>query len=190
MRELVGLGLLALAAAASAQTIVPGLVSVGSNGVVHLRMAEVPPDTQPIFFQTLDARGRLRCCVRVSRGELVEDGQGVVRSDVSNVVGTKIASYTLAHKLPGFVGDGFDGIAISARGVAAEGAHALKAFGENQRVARVRLCFGSEGIILIARSGGKKNSKVQALYRAFGYEVDEKPKCGAADLRDLENASD
>ncbi|MPM65713.1 hypothetical protein SDC9_112613 [bioreactor metagenome] len=103
------------------------------------------------------------------------------------MAGTPVFSYAVKQPslLQSWGENGFVGIAMSAPKATRSGGYAV--VGHNRdRVTRARLCFGTEGLNLISNA----RDKISALYLAFGYEVDESPKCNSQDLRDLEQVSE
>jgi hypothetical protein len=104
---------------------------------------------------------------------------------VTNIVGNPVSSYVLTRRLEGAFGDdGFIGIAMSAPSVSSAGPYGVQGKYKG-KVTHARLCFGTEGINLIA----KTRHEYRALYMSTGYGIDEQPKCTKADERDIGKVS-
>lgn len=186
-RIIVPLMLVAWCAPVLASHVVPGFVVVTPEGQMSLHFAARVPNDQLLFIQTpaADGNGRPLCCTRIPPAllQLMTKPQQLV----SSVAGNPVISYVVSQP-PAQVAwgeNGFVGIAVSASKVTRAGGYAIAAHNRDE-FARVRLCFGSEGLNLIS----KTRNKVSALYLTFGYGVDQSPKCNAEDLRDLELVSE
>ena len=163
---------------------VPGFVSVNSEGETFFYFTDALPTGQTIFVQMPTVHHKLRCCDRVEASELKPVEQAP--DQVIKVGSNEVHKYALQRKLTGDFGeDGFVGIAMSAGKIVADGAYATKAH-TGRAVTRARLCYGTEGLNLIAR----RNGKVHVLYMSFGGTVDVQPQCTKADTRDIGRVSD
>ncbi|QIL79708.1 hypothetical protein G7047_07170 [Diaphorobacter sp. HDW4A] len=172
------IAMLGLGATAAFAQVVPGIVSVNEDGAARLHFTKPLPPDQPVFLQLPAGKGKFKCCVKVSRNDLKELREPV--AEISGDGGDAPVGYELKHRLKGPFDVGYDAIAVSAKQASETGPYGLKA--SNGRTAmRAHLCYGTEGVNLIAKSEGK----AQTLYRSFGYETQVKPQCNAADLKDL-----
>lgn len=163
--------------------VVPGLVSITSAGKAHFHFVDPLPPGQSVFIQTPTKDGKVRCCQRLNRADLQDDL--APSEDVTNIVGNAVSSYVLPWLLAGpFGDDGFIGIAMSAPSVSYAGPYAVRGKFKG-KVTHARLCFGTEGINLIA----KTRHEYRALYMSTGYGIDEQPKCTKADERDIGKVS-
>ncbi|MBF5005918.1 hypothetical protein [Diaphorobacter caeni] len=174
------LGLVSISASMSASAqVVPGIVSVSEDGAAQLHFTKPLPPDQPVFIQLpAGKKGQFKCCVKVDRDELTELPQP--SESISGGCGDAPVGYALKHRLKGKFEVGYDAIAVSAKQASATGPYALKA-STGRTAMRAHLCYGTEGVNLIAKSG----RKAQTLYRSFGYEAEVRPQCNAADLKDL-----
>lgn len=170
---------IALGANALAQPVA-GLVRVTQQGQATFFFVDPLPANQDVSIQTPAANGAgFDCCTRVPRHEL--KAMDSVPEQVTSGAGRAVASYVLQRPLTGQWGDsGFLGVAMAAPTILHGGRYAVLGK-EGRKVTRARLCYGVEGLNMIATRG----SKVSSLYFAFGVEVDEAPKCSARDERDL-----
>ncbi len=162
---------------ASAQ-LLPGFVTVDAEGKAQLHFMQELPKGQAIFFQTPSGKGHFKCCVRVSANDLEKLPEA--SPDVMADEDKPIASYVLKQRLNGQFRTGFTALAVSAQRASSSGAYAIVA-NNGRTTTRTRLCYGQEGVNLIARTG----REVHTLYRSFDYDIEARPKCNAEDLRDL-----
>ena len=163
-----------------------GLADVDADGTARIYFSRPAPPALPIFMQWPDARGRLRCCIKIDPQALkkIDQQPGADELQVMDPKGmTDIAGYRVTSRLPALPehADGFVSMAVAAGRVTPGGSPYRLRAESNGKKMTVRTCFGSEGQNLIASEGGE----YQLLYISFGYDIDEKPKCSAADERIL-----
>lgn len=160
------------------------------DGPVRWYLSGDVPATGMLYVKWLTPDGRGNCCASVPSANLQKlDPFGdtfaatqLPDSTPEPMRGLSLdahtVTYTPRHPLPELAADAIVGIAVSSDPAAL------------QRV-RLRLCFGEEGIHLMATepASGSQPERHRAQYLGLGYAIDETPRCGTQDLQRINAAT-
>lgn len=170
-------------AGARASELRAGFVQVLPSGEVRVYFPAGSHLEGRIFLQRPGPSGAAECCRVVDARSLapVEAGESSVL-DLGDPEQGPSAAYSLTQSTPASPPTGFVGIAVAAeRVVAARPTRVRAASGAGTLDARV--CFGAEGLHLIAKSNGA----YRVLYMGLGYPIDQAPRCDERYLRIIGN---
>lgn len=159
--------LIGLAAPAFAARPLPALIEVRPDGARTVFTTTSMDRHDRVIGQYADARGALRCCVRLPIQKLQN---AVLRTDVSDQLHERrVKAYSLGQ-LKTENASPFVGAALVFRGRASPEEKAMLAGHADQALPEV--CLSSEGAHLVQRRHGKV---VTHLYMHFDYSVE--PTC-------------